>query len=133
MNKLMLLAFLFSASAIVAQQPSQPGSQQPTAHVLGIGTHKTHSTDSYIDPGASSGGKPLTKDADATWTQRVTVIQIDKLIYESPQIHKEVQDGADYPVTVENDKHGVPKKLILTVGNKTLTYSVARTREAKSN
>jgi hypothetical protein len=133
MKKLTLVAVFCFASPIVAQNPSQPASQQPTARVLGIGTHKTHSIDSYIDPQSSCSGKPQVHDADASWTQRVTVIQIAKLVYESPQIYKEVQDGADYPVTIESDKHGVPKKLILTVGNKTFKYSIARTREAKSN
>jgi len=65
--------------------------------------------------------------------ERDTEIQVGNLVYESSQIHKEVQVGKDYPVTVETDKHGAAKKLVLTVGEKTYAYKVTGTREAKSN
>jgi hypothetical protein len=66
--------------------------------------------------------------AAATPVQRDTEIQVGNLIYESSQIHKEVQVGKDYP-----DKHGVAKKLDLIVGEKKYTYKITGTREAKSN
>jgi hypothetical protein len=65
--------------------------------------------------------------------QRDTEIQVGNLVYESSQIHKEVQVGKDYPATIETDKHGVAKKLDLIVGEKKYTYRITGTREAKSN
>jgi hypothetical protein len=65
--------------------------------------------------------------------QSDTEIEIGNLIYESSQIHREIQVGKDYPVTIETDKHGAAKKLTLTVGEKTCTCKVTGTREAKSN
>ena len=130
-----LIAVLVFASPLVAQQPSQPTSppatQQQTGRVLGFATHTTHSTDSYIDP-AQGGADIGHKNADLSWKQRVTVIQVSKLVFESPQIHKEVEAGKDYPVIVETDKKGIAKKLTLTVAGKTYTYNIARTREPDS-
>jgi hypothetical protein len=136
MKQSALMAALVFAFPLVAQQPSQPTSppatQQQTGRVLGIGTHTTHSTDSYIDP--QQGGSDIgRRNADASWAQRVTVIQVSNLVYESPQIYKEVETGKDYPVTIETDKHSVAKKLTLTVDAKKYTYKIARTREAKPN
>jgi hypothetical protein len=65
--------------------------------------------------------------------QRDTEIQVGNLVYESSQIHKEVLVGKDYPVNIETDKHRSAKKLTLTVGEKTYSYKVTGTREAKSN
>lgn len=65
--------------------------------------------------------------------QRDTEIQVGSLVYESSQIHKEVQVGKDFPVTIETNKHGVAKKLTLSVGEKTYTYRITGTLEAKSN
>jgi hypothetical protein len=54
-------------------------------------------------------------------------------VYESPEIHKEVQVGKDYPVNIETDKHDIAKKLDVLVGDKRYTYRITGTREAKSN
>jgi len=61
--------------------------------------------------------------------QRDTEIQVGNLVYESSQIHKEVQVGKDYPVNIETDRHGVAKKLDLIVGEKKYTYRITGTRE----
>jgi hypothetical protein len=130
-----LIAVLVFAFPLVAQQPSQPTSppatQQQTGRVLGIATHTTHSTETYVNP--QQGGADIGRvNADGSWKQRVTVIQVSNLVVESPQIHKEVEAGKDYPVIIETDKKGVAKKLTLTVDGKTYTYNIARTREPNS-
>jgi hypothetical protein len=111
-----------------AQQPAQPVTQQQTGHILSAETHRSHHTTSVYNSttGQYSHGA-------GTSVQRDTEVQVGNLVYESSQIHKEVQVGKDYPVTVETDKHGAVKKLMLTVGEKTYAYKITGTREAKSN
>jgi hypothetical protein len=116
-----------------AQQPAQPETQAPiqpavTGHVLSAETHKSHHSTSVYN---SSNGQ--WSHGGGTSVQRDTEIQVGNLIYESSQIHKEVQVGKDYPVSVETDKHGVAKKLDVIVGEKKYTYKITGTREAKPN
>jgi hypothetical protein len=60
-----------------------------------------------------------------------TEVQVGNLVYESSQIHKEVQVGKDYPVIIETDKHGVSKKLDVVVGGKKYTFKITGARESK--
>ena len=109
-----------------AQPVAQPAKQQQTGHVLSAETHKSHHTTSVYNSATgqySHGG--------GTSVQRDTEIQVGNLIYESSQIHKEVQVGKDYPVNFETDKNGVAKKLDVIVGEKRYTYKITGTREAK--
>jgi negative regulator of sigma E activity len=96
-----------------AQQPEQPVARQLTGHVLSAETHRSHHSTSVYNPStgqtSSGGGNSIERD---------TEIQVGNLVYESSQIHKEVQVAKDYPVTIETDKHGVAKKLALIVGEK---------------
>jgi len=110
-----------------AQQPAQPATQQLSGHVLSAETHKSHHTTSVYN---SSTGQY--SHGGGTSVQRDTEIQVGNLIYESSQIHKEVQVGKDYPVNIETDRHGVAKKLDVIVGEKTYTYKITGTREVKS-
>jgi hypothetical protein len=133
-----LIAVLLLGAPVVpqqaAQQSAQPETQAPaqpalTGHVLSAETHKSHHTTSVYN---SSTGQY--SHGGGTSVQRDTEIQVGNLVYESSQIHKEVQVGRDYPVNIETDKHGAAKKLTLTVeGVKTYSYRVTGTREAKSN
>jgi len=112
----------------VAQQPPQPATQQQTGHILSAETHRSHHSTSIYNPSTgqnSYGG--------GTSVQRDTEIQVGNLIYESSQIHKEVQVGKDYPVSIETDKHGVARKLEVVVGEKKYTYKITGTREGKPN
>ena len=130
-----LAAALLLAVPVVAQQAA-PQSAQPvaqpaaqlTGHILSAETHRSHHSTSVYNPSTGQ-----TSSGGGTSIERDTEIQVGNLIYESSQIHKEVQVGKDYPVTIETDKHGVPKKLDLIVGEKTYTYRITGTREAKSN
>jgi hypothetical protein len=108
------------------QTVAQAATQQQTGHVLSAETHKSHHTTSVYNPSTgqySHGG--------GTSVQRETEIQVGNLVYESLQIHKEVQVGKDYPVNIETDKNGVAKKLDVIVGEKQCTYKITGTREAK--
>ena len=128
MNAYTLTAALLLAVPVGAQQAAQQPAQQLTGHVLSAETHRSHHTTSVYNPSTgqySHGG--------GTSVERDTEIQVGNLVYESSQIHKEVQVGKDYPVTIETDKHGNAKKLALTVGEKTYTYRITGTREAKPN
>jgi hypothetical protein len=48
-------------------------------------------------------------------------------------MHKQIQAGKDYPVTIETDKHGAANTLTVTVGEKSYTYRIMETREVKSD
>jgi hypothetical protein len=122
-----LIAALLLATVVVAQQAAQQAAQL-TGHVLSAETHKSHHSTSVYNP--STGQNTY---GGGTSVQRDTEIRVGNLIYESSQIHKEVQVGKEYPVTIETDKHGSVKKLALTVGEKTYSYKVTGTREAKTN
>ena len=144
MKKHTLIAALFSAVLILVQQstaqsttPQSTAAQQPaqstaqpevTGHVLSAETHKSHHTTSVYN---SSTGQY--SHGGGTSVERDTEIQVGNLVYESSQIHKEVQVGKDYPVNIETDNHGVVKKLDVIVGEKKYTYKITGTREAKSN
>jgi hypothetical protein len=65
--------------------------------------------------------------------ERDTEIQVGNLVYESSHIHKEVQVGKDYPVTIETDKHGTAKRITVKVGEKAYTYRITGSREVKAN
>jgi hypothetical protein len=123
----LILVCLFSAVLLGRQEPNTQPAQQ-IGHVLSAETHKAHHTTSVYNSQTGQwsygGGNSV---------QRDTEIQVGGLVYESPRIHKEVQVGKDYPVTIETDKHGNPKNLTLTVGEKTYTYRITGAREAKSN
>jgi hypothetical protein len=108
-----------------ANQESTPATQQLTGHVLSAESHSArHATSLYnSSTGQYSRGR-------GTSIQSETEIQVGKLVYESAQIHKEVQVGKDYPVVVETDKHGVAKKLDVMIGEKKYTYHLSGTREA---
>lgn len=133
-----LIAALLLAVPVVAQQAAQQPAQaetrtpqpaaQLTGHVLSAETHKSHHSTSVYN---STNGQ--WSHGGGTSVQRDTEIQVGNLIYESSQIHKEVLVGKDYPVNIETDKHDAAKKLTLTVGEKTYSYKVSGTREAKSN
>jgi hypothetical protein len=114
-----------------ARQPAQPvaqlATQQQSGHVLSAETHKSRHTTSVYN---SSTGQY--SHGGGTSVQRDTEIQVGNLIYESSQIHKEVQVGKDYPVNIETDKNGIAKKLDVIVGEKKYTYKITGTREAKS-
>jgi hypothetical protein len=122
MKKLALIVGMLLAVPIVAQQAVQ----QMTGHVLSAETHRSHTSTSVYNPSTGQnsygGGNSI---------QRDTEIQIGNLVYENSQIHKEVQVGKDYPISIEMDKHGLAKKLGLTVGEKKYTYRITGTREAK--
>jgi hypothetical protein len=111
-----------------AQSAAQPAAHQLTGHILSAETHRSHHSTSVYNPSTGQ-----TSYGGGNSVQRDTEIQVGNLIYESSQIHKEVQVGKDYPVNIETDKHGAAKKLTLTVGEKTCTYRITGTREAKSN
>jgi len=130
-----LIAALLLAAVLVAQQAAQQPAQSPaqpaaqlTGHILSAETHKSHHSTS--DYNSATG---QWSHGSGTSVQRDTEIQVGNLIYESSQIHKEVQVGKDYPVSIEPDKHGVTKKLDLIVGEKKYTYKITGTREAKSD
>ncbi len=108
-----------------ANQESAAATQQLTGHVLSAETHRSHHTTSVYN---SSTGQYSHGGGNSV--QSETEIQVGKLIYESAQIHKEVQVGKDYPVVVETDKHGVAKKLDVMIGEKKYTYHLSGTREA---
>jgi hypothetical protein len=111
-----------------AQSAAQPATQQLTGHVLSAETHMSHHTTSVYNSTTGQYGY-----GSGISVQRETEIQVGNLVYGCQRIHKEVQVAKDYPVTIETDKHGVAKKLRLTVGEKTYTYRITGTREAKSN
>ena len=91
-------------------------------------THRSrHSTSVYN----SSTGQH--SHGGGTSIERDTEIQVGNLVYESSQIHKEVQVGKNYPVNIETDKRGSAKKLDLIVGEKKYAYNITGTREVKSN
>jgi hypothetical protein len=122
-----LIAVLF-AVPVVAQQAAQQPAQQLTGHVLSVERHKSnHSTSVYN----SSNGQY--SHGVGTSVERDTEIQVGNLVYESSQIHKEVQVSKDYPVNIETDKHGVARRLDVIDGEKKYTYRITGTREAKSN
>jgi hypothetical protein len=123
MKACILIAALFFALPVVAQQ-----SQQLTGHILSAEKHRSHHSTSLYN---SSNGQ--WSEGGGTSVQRDTEIQIGNLVYEASQIHNEVQVGKDYPVKVENDKHGTAKKLDVMVGGKKYTYRITGTREVKSN
>ena len=135
MKAYILIAVMLAVPTVAqqaAQQPvqqvAQPAAQQLTGHILSAETHKSHHSTSVYNSTTgqySHGG--------GTSVERDTEIQVGSLVYESSQIHKEVQVGKDYPVTIETDKHGVAKKLDLIVGEKKYTYKITGTREAKPN
>lgn len=123
-----VIATILFGISVAGQEASLPTLRQRMAHVLSAETHRSHHSTSVYNPttGQNSygGGNSVERD---------TEIQIGNLVYESPQIHKEVQVGKDYPVTIELDKHGNAKQLALTVGGKTYTYKITGTREVRSN
>ena len=128
-----LIAALLSVVPVsaqhAAQQPAQP--VQPaalTGHVLSAKTHRSHHSTSVYNPSTGQ-----TSSGGGTSIERDTEIQVGSLVYESSQIHKEVQVGKDYPVNIEMDKQGIAKKLDVVVGEKKYTYKITGTREAKSN
>jgi hypothetical protein len=130
-----LIVALLSAVPVgawqAAQQPAQPvaqPAQQLTGHVLSAETHRSHHSTSVYNPSTGQ-----TSYGGGSSVQRDTEIQVGNLVYESSQIHKEVQVGKDYPVMIETDKHGVAKKLDVIAGEKKCTYRITGTREAKSN
>jgi hypothetical protein len=138
MKRKILIATLLSTMVILVQQlAAQQATQQTaqpvqpaalTGYVLSAETHKSHHSTSVYNPStgqtSSGGGTSIERDSE---------IQVGNLVYESSQIHKEVQVGKDYPANIEADKHGVAKKLDLVVGEKKYTYKITGTREAKSN
>ena len=128
------IAALFLATPVAqqaAQQPAQPETQAPTqqavtGHVLSAETHKSHRSTSVYNPSTGQ-----TSYGGGNSVQRDTEIQVGNLVYESSQIHKEIQVGKDYPATIETDKHGAVEKLDLIVAEKKYTYRITGTREAK--
>jgi hypothetical protein len=126
-----LMAGLLLAVPVVAQQaaqqPAQPAGQL-TGHVLSAETHKSHHSTSVYNPSTGQ-----TSYGGGNSVQRDTEIQVGNLVYESSQIHKEVQVGKDYPISIETDKHGAAKKLDVIEGEKKYTYKITGTREAKPN
>lgn len=131
MKMYILIAALLLAVHVVAQQapqqPAQPATQQ-TGHVLSAETHGASGTTSSYDYSTGKWSHGSTNAAESS-----TEIQVGNLVYESSRIYKEVQVGKDYPVTIETDKHGVAKKLTLLVAEKSYTYRITGTREAKPN
>jgi len=128
-----ILIAVLMAVPVAAEQATQEAPQQPTrpavtGHVLSAETHRSHHSTSVYNP--STGQRSY---GGGNSVQRDTEIQVGNLVYESSQIHKEVQVGKDYPVTIETDKHAAAKKLDLVVGEKTYTYKITGTREAKPN
>ena len=122
-----LVAALLCAVPVMAQQATQPATQQLTGHILSAEKHRSHhATTIYSSTGESSNGGGIS-------VQRDTEIQIGNLVYGASQIHNEVQVGKDYPVEIETDKHGTAKKLDVIVGGKKYTYRITGTREVKSN
>jgi hypothetical protein len=115
------------AAQQAAQPVAQPATQQQSGHILSAETHRSHHTTSVYNSSSGQYGH-----GGGTSVQRDTEIQVGNLIYESSQIHKEVQVGKDYPVNIETDKNGVAKKLNVIVGEKRYTYRITGTREAKS-
>jgi hypothetical protein len=135
MKECTLVAALLLAVPIVAQQaiqqPAQSAAQsaaQLTGHVLSAETHRSHHSTSVYN---SSTGQY--SHGGGTSVEHDTEIQVGNLVYESSQIHKEVQVGKDYAVNIDIDKHGVAKKLDVIIGEKKYTYKITGTREAKSN
>jgi hypothetical protein len=111
-----------------AGQPAQPASQQLTGHVLSAETHSSASTTSVRNSSTGQWSHGVTSSEE-----RDTEIQVGNLVYECGRIHKEVQVGKDYPVTIETDKHGAAKKLTVVAGEKSYTYRITGTREVKPN
>ena len=130
MNTYTFIAVVLLAVPVMAQQSvqtTQPAIQQQTGHILSAETHRSHHTNSIYNSstGQWSHGIGISVERD-------TEIQVGNLVYESSQIHKEVQVGKDYPVNVETDKHGVAKNVEVIVGEKKYTYRITGTREVKS-
>ena len=67
------------------------------------------------------------------FAERYTEIQVGNLVYACSGMHKQIQPGKDYSVTIETDKHGAANKLTVTVGEKSYTYRIIETREVKSD
>jgi len=140
MKMLRFMTPLALVMATYAQQPSQrppqqseqqqpkSATQQQVGHVVRVSKHASYHTTSVYNAqtGQYSYGGGTSAEVD-------TEIQVGSFIYECPRIHKDVQVGKDYPVTIETDKHGNARKLTLTVGEKAYTYRIAGTREAKSD
>jgi hypothetical protein len=124
-----LMTALLVTVPVLAQQTTQQAAQPAvTGHVLSAETHRSHHSTSVYNPSTGQ-----TSSGGGTSVQRETEIQVGNLIYESSQIHREVQVGKDYPVIIETDKHGVAKKLDVIVGEKKYTYRITGTREASQN
>jgi len=131
MKAFIFTAALLLAAPVIAQQAAQqpaPPATQLTGHVLSAETHRSHHSTSLYNPSTGQ-----TSSGGGTSVERDTEIQVGNLVYESSRIHKEVQVGKDYPVSIETDKHGVAKKLDVIVGEKKYTYRITGTREAKPN
>jgi hypothetical protein len=126
-----LIATLLLAVPVAAQQaaqlPTQPV-QQLTGHVLGAERHRSHGTTSTYNQSAGTWNHGSSNAVESN-----TEIQVGNFVYESSQIHKEVQVGKDYSVVIEAGKHGIAKKLDVIDGEKKYTYRITGTREAKSN
>ena len=101
-----LIAMLVLAMPVTAQQTSQ----QLTGHILSAESHSSRKS-----------------------VQRYTEIQVGNLVYACSGMHKQIQAGKDYSVTIETDKHGAANKLTVTVGEKSYTYRIIETREVKSD
>jgi hypothetical protein len=119
------LAALLLAAPLTAQQPTAP--QQQTGHELSTEVHASQSTLS------AHNNKTGNTHGTINQVESDTEIQIGNVIYESAQFHREIVAGKDYPATIETDKRGSPKKVDLVVGEKTYTYRITGTREAKAN
>jgi len=117
-----IVALLFFVG--LSPQQAESGSQPPqrtaelVGHVISVETHRSQHT-------TQNGGF-------GTSISRDTEIQVGNLVYECSQIHRHIQVGKDYPITIGADKHGVAKKLILTVGEKKYIYRISGTREVKN-
>jgi hypothetical protein len=125
---MLVLAALLTIPCTTAGQVAPPFAQPAaTGHVLSAETHRSHHSTSVYNSGTGqySHGSGVSVERD-------TEIQVGNLVYESSEVHKEVQVGKDYPVAFETDKHGIVKKLAVTVGEKTYAYRVTGTREAKA-
>jgi|HubBroStandDraft_2_1064218.scaffolds.fasta_scaffold813303_1 hypothetical protein len=106
MNPYTLIAPLLLAVPVAqqtAQQPeqpvAQPAGQQLTGHVLSAETHRSHHSTSVYNPSTGQ-----TSSGGGTSIQRDIEIQIGNLVYESSQIHKEVQVGKDWKQTDGREK-----------------------------
>lgn len=124
MKACIFVALFVSILPAAAQEATRQGPLR-IAHVLRAETHRSHPAMPVYN---ASTGRYSYGAGDSV--ERETDLQIRDVIYEGPEIHKEAHVSNGCPATIENDKHGNAKQLVLAVGDKTYGYKITGIREA---